>query len=136
MEGNFAPSFKRLFKKLNSTLQKNIRETAAKVIDVYVSEKKTPGLGIKHLRGSIWEARSGIQAVNHPLRNSGFPIVGSSADAVPRIYLRPVFNACHLEPDVTISVIRLSCQVHNNLILLSTGECFHFVAGNSGLDSH
>ena len=61
MEVYFAPSFLRITKKLDPHIKDNIKATIEDVIDFYESGEKTKGLGIKHLRGTLWEARSGLQ---------------------------------------------------------------------------
>ena len=57
----FAPAFLRITKKLDPYIKDNIKATVSDVISFYESGKKTKGLGIKHLRGTLWEARSSIQ---------------------------------------------------------------------------
>jgi len=61
MEIYYAPAFERIYKKLDSNLQRNVRTTVSKIIDAYTVGEETPGLGIKQLRGTIWEARSGLK---------------------------------------------------------------------------
>ena len=61
MEVYFAPSFLKVFKKFDSNIKEQVRATTDKTIDFYESGQKTTGLGIKHLRGTLWEARVGIK---------------------------------------------------------------------------
>lgn len=61
MQVYFAPSFLRVFKKLDPNIKEKVKTTADKIIDYYEAGQKTPGLGIKHLRGALWEARAGIK---------------------------------------------------------------------------
>ncbi len=61
MEIYYAPAFLRVYKKLDPSLQNRFKGTISKIIDAHVSGKKTPGLGVKQLRGPIWEARLGIK---------------------------------------------------------------------------
>lgn len=61
LEIYYAPSFLRILKKLPVDLRENVRETALEVIELYTSGKKTSGLGIKNLRGKLWEARTDIR---------------------------------------------------------------------------
>lgn len=57
----FAPSFLRAVKKLDPSGKRSIRNAVSKIMDLYDSGRKTGGLGIKHLRKDLWEARSGIR---------------------------------------------------------------------------
>jgi hypothetical protein len=57
----FAPGFVRFVKKLHSTDQVSLKETTRRVIDYYTGAGKTLGLGLRHLRGEIWEAREGLR---------------------------------------------------------------------------
>ncbi|MBI3292568.1 MAG: hypothetical protein HYZ73_07150 [Elusimicrobia bacterium] len=61
MEIFFSPAFHRVVKKLDPHLKEGVKDAVAKVIDFYLAGQKTGGLGIKHLRGTLWEARAGIQ---------------------------------------------------------------------------
>ena len=61
MEVNFAPAFLRITKKLDPHIKDNVKAAVSDVISFYESGEKTKGLGIKHLRGTLWEARSGLQ---------------------------------------------------------------------------
>ncbi len=61
MEVYFAPSFIRVTKKLDPHIKTCIKHTINDIINFYESGEKTKGLGIKHLRNSLWEARSDIQ---------------------------------------------------------------------------
>ena len=57
----YTSSFQRIFKKLEAAQQEDIRSAVSKIIDVYLSGRRTSGLGLKHLRGSVWEARLGLK---------------------------------------------------------------------------
>ncbi len=57
----YSPSFLRIIKKLDPSIKSAIKETVLKVIDFYSTGSKTEGLGIKHLRNEVWEARSGLK---------------------------------------------------------------------------
>lgn len=61
MEIYFAPSFQRIIKKMDSPVKESIKNSVKQIIDFYNSGQKTSGLGIKNLRGTLWEARSGIK---------------------------------------------------------------------------
>ena len=61
MKVYFSPTFLKIVKKLDPSVKRNVKSTISKVIDLYESDRKTPGLGIKQLRGIVWEARSGIR---------------------------------------------------------------------------
>ena len=61
MKVYFAPAFLRAFKKLDPPVKRNVKSTISKIIDLYESGKKSAGLGVKQLRGIIWEARSGLK---------------------------------------------------------------------------
>ena len=61
LEIYFAPSFERVLKKLDPHIKAEVKEVVSKVIDLYIAHKKTGGLGVKRLQGTIWEARAGIK---------------------------------------------------------------------------
>ncbi len=61
MDISYSPSLLRVFKKLDPHIKDEVKETIGKIIDAYTLGAKTPGLGLKHLRGPIWEARAGIK---------------------------------------------------------------------------
>ena len=61
MQVYFAPAFLRTIKRLDPPIKRDVKTTIDKVIDLYESGDKSGGLGIKHLRGDLWEARSGIR---------------------------------------------------------------------------
>lgn len=61
MQVCYAPAFLRLFNKLDSPVKEGVKVTISKVIDLYETGNKSVGLGIKHLRGDLWEARSGLK---------------------------------------------------------------------------
>ena len=56
------PSFERRYKKLPAFRQEAAREAIFQLIDIV--ERKTPlrtGLGLKHLKGNLWEIRSTLR---------------------------------------------------------------------------
>lgn len=57
----FAPSFLKQLSKLDPPVKESAKEAAGKVIDFYELGTKAPGLGVKRLRGEIWEARAGLR---------------------------------------------------------------------------
>ncbi len=61
MQVSYAPAFLRLLKKLDPHVKEAAKTATAKVIDFYESGQRTSGLGIKHLRADIWEARAGLR---------------------------------------------------------------------------
>lgn len=61
LEIYFAPSFERILKKLDPHIKSWVKDATAKVIDFYTADKKSEGLGVKRLRGNIWEARAGLK---------------------------------------------------------------------------
>lgn len=61
MQVSFAPAFLKQIEKLDPQVRRAAKEAAARVIDFYESAARTPGLGVKRLRGDIWEARSGLR---------------------------------------------------------------------------
>ena len=61
MEIEYAPSFLRVYKKLDSPIKEGVKETANRIIDYYTTGHKTLGLGIRDLTKDIWEARSGLK---------------------------------------------------------------------------
>lgn len=60
MQVYYAPAFLRLFNKLDPPVRAGVKTTVSKIIDLYGTGNKSVGLGIKHLRGDLWEARSGL----------------------------------------------------------------------------
>lgn len=61
MKVYFEPSFSRFIKRIDPHIKEGIKKSLSEVIDFYSTGQKTTGLGIKHLRGTLWEARSGIK---------------------------------------------------------------------------
>lgn len=57
MRVSFAPAFLKQLKKFDLQVKEGAKEAAGKVMDFYESGDKPPGLGVKRLRGDIWEAR-------------------------------------------------------------------------------
>lgn len=57
----FTPSFLKQLSKLDPPVKENAKEAAGKVIDFYERDIKSSGLGIKRLRGDVWEARAGLR---------------------------------------------------------------------------
>jgi len=60
VEIEYATSFLRVYKKLDNPVKEGVKETTQKIIDYYTTGQKTLGLGIRNLRGDIWEGRSGL----------------------------------------------------------------------------
>jgi hypothetical protein len=46
---------------MDTHVKEGVKNSINEVIDFYITKQKTAGLGIKHLRGTLWEARSGIK---------------------------------------------------------------------------
>lgn len=61
MRVSFAPAFLKQLGKLDPQVKESAKEAAGKIIDFYERRIKAPGLGVKRLRGDIWEARAGIK---------------------------------------------------------------------------
>lgn len=61
MRVSFAPPFLKQLGKLDHQAKESAKEAAGKVIDFYERGVKSPGLGLKRLRGDIWEARAGLK---------------------------------------------------------------------------
>lgn len=61
MQVYYAPAFLRLLNKLAPPVRAGVKTTVSKVIDLCETGRRSVGLGIKHLRGDLWEARSGIK---------------------------------------------------------------------------
>jgi hypothetical protein len=57
---SFAPAFERRLAKLDPSVRPAAISAVARVIDFYETGARTPGLGIKRLRGDLWEARAGL----------------------------------------------------------------------------
>jgi mRNA-degrading endonuclease RelE of RelBE toxin-antitoxin system len=57
----YTPAFLRLFSKLGDPVKMAVKDTVSQVIDLYETGDKSVGLGIKRLRGDLWEARSGLK---------------------------------------------------------------------------
>lgn len=72
-------------KKLDPPVKEAVKATVTKVIDLYTEDRRTEGLGIKRLRGPLWEARAGIKVrVIYELTGSrlNFVLAGSHDDVV------------------------------------------------------
>jgi len=61
MRVSFAPAFQKQLGKLDPQVKESAKEATGKIIDFYERRIKAPGLGVKRLRGDIWEARAGIK---------------------------------------------------------------------------
>jgi hypothetical protein len=61
MRVSFAPAFLKQVGKLDPQVKESAKETTGNVIDFYERRIKAPGLGMKRLRGDIWEARAGLK---------------------------------------------------------------------------
>lgn len=57
----FASAFLRSLKKLDPQTRESVKDAVGKVLDLYGAGTKPGGLGIKHLRGELWEARAGLR---------------------------------------------------------------------------
>ena len=61
MRVSYAPAFLRLLDKLDPSVKESVKQAVGKVIDFYEETGKSGGLGIKRLRGDLWEARAGLR---------------------------------------------------------------------------
>ena len=61
MQISYAPAFLRLLGKLDAHVKESVKQAVGRVIGFYEGGERTPGLGIKRLRGSLWEARAGLR---------------------------------------------------------------------------
>lgn len=61
MEVSYAPAFLRLRGKLDPPIKDSVKRAVGKVIDFYEKGRKGVGLGVKQLRGNLWEARAGLR---------------------------------------------------------------------------
>ena len=61
MRVSFAPTFLKQLGKLDPRVKESAKEASEKIIDFYEHRTKAPGLGVKRLRGDIWEARAGLK---------------------------------------------------------------------------
>jgi mRNA-degrading endonuclease RelE of RelBE toxin-antitoxin system len=61
MRISFAPAFLKALDKLDPQVKAGAKEAVGKVIDFYERRLKAPGLGVKRLRGRIWEARADLK---------------------------------------------------------------------------
>ena len=61
MRVSYAPAFLRVFDKLDPPVKRGVKAVTGKVIDFYQTGSASAGLGIKHLRRDLWEARSGLK---------------------------------------------------------------------------
>ena len=63
MRFEFKPSFERSIKSLHSPEKDDVKDSAAKLIDVLSKDRQIhQGLGLKRLMGDYWEVRKGIKA--------------------------------------------------------------------------
>ena len=60
MRVTFAPAFIKVLGKLDPQVKESVKVATGKAIDFYERRSKAPGLGVKRLRGNIWEARAGL----------------------------------------------------------------------------
>lgn len=60
MNYSFKPSYIRSIKKLDKTRAERVQDAFEQLMHLFVTGKKTPGLGIKHLRYELWEIRAGL----------------------------------------------------------------------------
>lgn len=61
MRVSFAPAFHKQLGKLDPSVKESAKAAAARVIDFYERGMRAPGLGVKRLRGDLWEARAGLR---------------------------------------------------------------------------
>ena len=61
MQVSYAPAFLRLLGKLDPPVKASVKHAVGKVIDFYEGGRKGTGLGVKRLRGDLWEARAGLR---------------------------------------------------------------------------
>lgn len=61
MRITFAPAFRKQLGKLDPQAKGTAKAAAEKVIDFYEGGAKASGLGVKRLRGNVWEARAGLR---------------------------------------------------------------------------
>jgi mRNA-degrading endonuclease RelE of RelBE toxin-antitoxin system len=57
----FTQAFLKQLGKLDPQVKASAKEAARNVIDFYDRRAKAQGLGVKRLRGDIWEARAGLR---------------------------------------------------------------------------
>ena len=60
MQVSYAPAFLRLLGKLDAPVKASVKQAVGRVIDFYEGGNKATGLGVKRLRGNLWEARAGL----------------------------------------------------------------------------
>ncbi len=58
---SFSPAFLKQMRKLDRPVKEAAKSAVEKVIDFYEAGVRMPGLGVKRLRGEVWEARSGLK---------------------------------------------------------------------------
>ena len=76
MRVSFAPAFLKQLEKLDHRVKASAKEAAGKIIDFYELRAKAPGLGVKRLRGDIWEARAGLKIrILYLLKDDGLRFV-------------------------------------------------------------
>lgn len=83
MRVSFAPAFLKQLTKLDPKVKESTKETTEKIIDFYEFQAKAAGLGVKRLRGDIWEARAGLKMRVLYLLNEGglrFVLAGTHDD--------------------------------------------------------
>lgn len=61
MRVSFAPAFLKQLGKLDPQVKEHAKAATEMVIGFYERNGKLPGLGVKRLRGNIWEARAGLR---------------------------------------------------------------------------
>lgn len=61
MQIEYAPAFLRIIKKLDPYIKEGVKDTVTDIIDYYENGQKTLGLGVRHLKANIWEARCGLK---------------------------------------------------------------------------
>ncbi|OGR87753.1 MAG: hypothetical protein A3A86_02685 [Elusimicrobia bacterium RIFCSPLOWO2_01_FULL_60_11] len=58
----YVPYFQRTVKKLDPHIKDKVSDAVNNIVDFYnEGGHSTKGLGIKHLRDNLWEARAGLQ---------------------------------------------------------------------------
>lgn len=60
MKRHFLPAYDRAFSKLTSEDQDRVYRAIEKLLQSLTQEQLMGGLGLKRLRGKLWEARAGL----------------------------------------------------------------------------
>jgi hypothetical protein len=88
---SFAPAFLKQLQKLDPQAKDAAKQATGKVIDFYEARSKVPGLGVKRLRGPVWEARAGLKIrVLYLLEGDGLRFILAGTHDDVRKYLSRV----------------------------------------------